>query len=256
MRDLTRRLAPAVAALALLAHSAAFGDTIVAPNANAGTSGSGQQYGVLGSGAVTFQFAYDASQLSGISSGSTIDGIGFRLPARADTFPTTLSYSQFSIDVATAALPVGSLSTTFASNVSADDTVVRSGALSIPGGSFVGGSNPNPFFEIVFTPPFVYQGGALVVTIRHSAPGQDGPPVDANTIPTPLPLTIGNSVANFGSATETTGQAGYFDVPITSFYFTPSGGAVPEPASVVSSGTAVVMMVLGFAWRHRRRDAA
>lgn len=258
MRDLIRRLAPAVAALALLVHSAAFGDTIVAPNGDTSTSGAAAQYGVLGAGAVTFQFAYDASQFSGISNGSTLNGIGFRLPAGVGTYAAALNYSQYSIAVATAALPVGSLSATYASNVSGDETVVRSGALTIPGGSFVGGSNPNPFFEIAFTTPFVYHGGSLVVTIRHSDPGSTvSAPVDANFTDTAAPpLTIGNSVADFSTASATTGQVGYFNVPVASFYFTAPDGAVPEPASVVSSGTAVMMMVLGFAWRHRRRDAA
>lgn len=258
MRDLTRRLAPAVAALALLAHPAAFGDTIVAPNGNTNTSGPVVQYGVLGAGAVTFQFAYDASQFSGVSDGSTLNGIGFRLPGGAGTYASALDYSQYSISVATAAVPVGSLSATYASNVSGDETVVRSGALTIPGGSFVGGSNPNPFYEFVFSTPFVYHGGSLVVTIRHSDPGQTvSAPVDANLTDTAaLPLTIGNSVADFTTASATTGQVGYFNVPVANFYFAAPDGAVPEPASVVSSGTAVVMMVLGFAWRHRRRDAA
>jgi len=37
---------------------------------------------------------------------------------------TSLNYSQYSIEVATAAVSVGSLSSTFASNESADNTVV------------------------------------------------------------------------------------------------------------------------------------
>jgi len=221
--------------LALAAHSAAFGDVIVAPNADTNTSGNATQFGVLDSGSVTFQFAYDASQFSGISAGTTFTGIGFRLPGGAATLASSLVYSQYSIEVATAAVPVGSLTTTFASNESADDTVVRSGALTIPGGSFVGGSSPNPFNEIAFTTPFVYKGGSLVITLRHSDPGQTQT-VNANTIGGGgQPITLANSVANFSSSTATTADGsgtGFFNVPVASFYFTPTA-AVPEPTPFV-----------------------
>ncbi len=260
MRYLTWRLAMTAAALALLTHPSAFGDTIVAPNGNTNTSGNGAQYGIFDSGAVTFQYAYNASQFAGISSGSVLTGIGFRLPANMDTFAPALNFSQYSISVGTATVPVESLSTNFAANVSADDAVVLSGPLTIPGGSLVGGSDPNQFYELVFGAPFVYHGGALVVTIRHNASTTTSPPpVDGNLIgtgTTTLPLTLVNSVAAFGSNTATIGEAGYFNVPITKFYFQPSDGVVPEPASIVSSGAAIAMMVVSFGLRRRRRHAA
>jgi hypothetical protein len=234
--------------------SAAFGNIIVAPNANTNVSGNNQQFGVLDTPTdnVTFQFAYDASQFAGIANGSVLHGIGFRLPGGASTFASPLVYSSMSIEVATAAVGVGSLTTTFASNEGADNTVVRSGALTIPANSFVGGASPNPFFEIAFTTPFVYHGGSLVITVRHTDPGPSFS-VDANSIPAGVPATIGNTVANFSSNTATTADsagAGFYNVPIASFDFTTA--SVPEPAPLVLAAASLLPALAYLKFRRAR----
>jgi hypothetical protein len=240
------------AVLALLLPSAASASVIVAPNANTATPGNSQQFGVLDTGNVTFQFAYDASQFSGVAVGSTLKGIEFRLPAGAATLNSALAYSSYSIEVATAAVPVGSLSSTFASNESADNTVVRSGALTIPANSLIGGAGPNPFYEINFTTPFVYNGGSLVVTLRHSDPGLSVS-VDANTLG--AIAGIGNTVANFGSNTATTGTANFFNAPVAGFDFSPPVAA-PEPSSLVLAASSLLLLPALAVVKLRRRRAA
>jgi hypothetical protein len=131
--------------------------------------------------------------------------------------------------------------------------VVRSGALTIPANSLVGGSSLNPFFEIAFTTPFVYHGGSLVVTLRHSDPNQSVS-VDANQINVALPITLGNSVANFGSMTATTADrngVGFYNVPVASFFFTTSA-TVPEPSSFTLGGLAGAIGIVFAGLRSRR----
>ena len=84
---------------------------------------------------------------------------------RTDATPTTqqwLNQLSFSIHLSTSANPVGSLSTTFADNVGADDTLVfTSPAAALYGGTNAGGPAPNAF-DLVLTldTPFAYVPGS------------------------------------------------------------------------------------------------
>lgn len=248
----TRSLRLGAAVVALMLPSVANAGVVVAPNANTNVSGNAQQLGVLGRGNVTFQFAYDASQFSGVAVGTTLNGIGFRLPANAATISSPLFYSAFSVEVATAALPVSSLSATFAANQAGDNTVVFSGPLTIPAGALVGGTGPNPFYELVFTTPFTYQGGSLVVTLRNGN-ATDQPSsvfVDANSADSVA--GIGNGLANFNSSTATTADGngvGFYNVPIASFDFA-TVNSVPEPTTWV---LASIALLPALAYRTLRR---
>ena len=66
--------------------------------------------------------------------------------------------------------------------------------------------------------------------------------MDANVIGTGVQKTIGNSVANLGSSTATTADSsgpGFYNVPVTSFYFTPT--SVPEPGPMVLAAANAAM---------------
>lgn len=57
----------------------------------------------------------------------------------------------------------------FAANVVGTQTQVRSGSLQIPAGALTVGSNPNEFsFKITFTSAWQYDGGNLLIEVRHS----------------------------------------------------------------------------------------
>lgn len=132
----------------------------------------------------TLQVQIAASQLAGLPpSGTRITGLAFRLANVAGTPaswppPGGFLFSQFDITISPAINTVATMSTTFSSNnfptiFGVGPTVVRSGPLLIPAGSFTTGASPNPFgFEIPFAVPFTYvtsNGNDLVFTIRFAA---------------------------------------------------------------------------------------
>jgi PEP-CTERM motif len=239
-----------VATLAILfgSTSRVSADLLVAPNANTSTSGDNVQYGILDTGNVAFQFAYNATQFSTLTSGTQITGIGFRLPAGASTFNTALVYSSFGIQIGQSTAAPGALSTTFATNEAGDTITAYSGPLTIGAGSFVGGAGPNPFVEITFTTPYTYTGGNLLVTLRHSDPGSSIS-VDANSFPGIN--GIADTVADFGDANGTSGTEGYFNAPVAGFYFNGNSAATPEPASLTLLGIGIAG-IAGQAWRRKR----
>src|SRR5262249_7684861 len=143
--------------------------------------------------------------------------------------------------------PITSLSSTFAANEGAGTTTVRSGSLTIPAGSLVGGPGPNPFYEFVFSTPFTYTGGSLLATFIHSDPGvSSGLNLDANFI-TPLG-DVGNRVAFLGSDTSTTGRVGFYNAPVLAFDITTA--VVPEPSTL---WIAVSGLVPGLGYLRYRR---
>ncbi|MEX2217268.1 MAG: hypothetical protein WD749_00785 [Phycisphaerales bacterium] len=160
----------------------AFGFAPIANRAlDGGTSFNGPMLGGTTPAPRTIQFSVAASELAGIPAGSSITGLTWRQDNAAGntTWPDADAlFTQYDIELSSqgAASPGGMLPT-LASNVGPDATVVRSGPLTIPAQGFPGGAGAgqvNPFgHEIAFSTPFVYSGGPLVVTIRHS--GHDQP---------------------------------------------------------------------------------
>jgi len=219
--------------------------TVVAPSANQSANGNTLLSMFDSDSGQTVQWAYAASQFSAIPVGTEITSIGFRLQGGGATITLPLIYMEFDIEVSTPAFAISSLSSTFASNQGADEVTVLSGPLTIPGGSFVGGPGPNPFYDITFTTPFVYPGGDLLFTIVHSSPVISiSPLVDANTLAS-LPAGLTNTVF-VNSATETTGTVGFFNSPVTQLDFVAS---VPEPATLALLGIGLA----GFGYARKRK---
>jgi hypothetical protein len=77
-----RFLSSCIVSLLLTYGLSAQANLLVAPNGNAGTNGNTIQFGIFGNGSgvpATFQWDFAASQLTSLE-GTTITGIGFRLP--------------------------------------------------------------------------------------------------------------------------------------------------------------------------------
>lgn len=105
--------------------------------------------------------------------GKNLTSISFRLPASTtDSWPpTALNMSAFNIFLSEGVEPADR-QLNFAANVVGTQTQVRSGNLAIPVGALTVGSNPNNFsFKITFTSAWQYNGGNLLIEIRHSGTG-------------------------------------------------------------------------------------
>lgn len=119
----------------------------------------------------TVQTVTDASEMARLAPGSQIVGATLR-SGSTGAWPTSAqSFSQFDVTLATALTTPATMNNTFASNMGANATTVRSGALSVGANvlpPFVG-VRPAPWaWEIPFSTPFSYNGGPLAMLIRHN----------------------------------------------------------------------------------------
>lgn len=205
------------------------GDFVVAPSGFAATAGGSGLSTLLSSGARTFQEIFGPDQFAGVPLGSTITQVAFRLESNVATVTSELDFASYNVQLGTEAfIP----SESFGGNITANTVTVRSGALSIAANTLVGGNVVNPFsFILSFTTPFVYTGGYLVLTVRHSGNGSLSPFLDSTTSG-----TVRTRYATGASATDPTSAGSN---PIAQFQFTPA--SVPEPASATLLGCAALV---------------
>jgi PEP-CTERM motif len=233
----------AVAALAC-DPSGLKGDSLVVPNALANTEGdsnNGIPFNISGG---RYQQVYAASQFP--SSPIRITGMSFRPDGEyAVPFNTTLPDVQ--INLSTSTHLVDGLSTTFALNVGADDTVVRSGGLPLSSaatGPFLG---PKQFdISITFFTSFVYNpaAGNLLLDVRNFGGGTT-PPFDAAYIENdPLSRTFTLS----GSVNSTDAEDADTLGLVTQFTFT----IVPEPSTLALAAFGFAGLAAWGWWRRRR----
>jgi hypothetical protein len=148
------------------------------------------------------QQVISASQLSEIPVGASITQITMR-PSNANSAnalgswpPADLTFATYEIYLAKAARSPGNMSTTFTDNIVAGTEVrVRSGPLTIFAGSydnFVALPGANPWGMVFQVTPFVYTGGDLVITVRHSGHQTPGTPrlfIDSLSNPSGSPIS-------------------------------------------------------------------
>jgi hypothetical protein len=225
----------AVVALSGLDAVPARADSIVVPNAFTATPGPTGQSTAIHHGQRTSQAVYASTQLGSVPVGSTITGLMYRLAPSQRTWPSppsTRTWEVYDIQLSTSLHSPGALDHTFANNIGPDVVTVRSGPLTVPAGAFLGGRSLNPFnFEIVFTTPYVYQGGDLLITTRHMGNGVNEEYLDAN-FNGPLAQSI-----DARSFTATTKEGGTNNAPIVRLTFQ-SPQSTPEPS-------ALILLVLG-----------
>lgn len=232
------------------ALSAGFGDPahgnmIVLPNANAAAEGDLGQNTAVQSDPRTLQTVFAGSQLAGVPPGSTITGLAFRLDDSAGAFPVfDLIWVDYAIQLSTSLNAPGSLSLTFAENIGPDVVTVRSGPLATLAGDFPAGGSPNAFGpEIPFSTRFDYNGGDLLITIRHTGNMDTTELLDAQSNG-----ELNQSIAAADAAAAVTTVGLVSGSPVVQLTFTPR--AVPEPSSLLLLDLGSVAVL----WQAARRS--
>ncbi|MBX3379541.1 MAG: hypothetical protein KF805_05575 [Phycisphaeraceae bacterium] len=125
--------------------------------------------GFVGTSPAQFQTILSASELKYIPVGSVIDSLWFRVRSTSGASPATdITALDYELSLSSATVQPAGMSTNFAANEGADKVLVHDGGLYVPANTMPAGSNGN-FGKIVqFQKSFVYKGGPLCVTIRHS----------------------------------------------------------------------------------------
>jgi len=158
----------------LLAGAELHADTVVVPSTRKTTEGNAENFfpwdlGDLGLNSQRYQQVYAASEFTSFGGPIRVTEIAFRPDAFfGNAFQTTMPGVEIHLST-TSKAPDG-LSTTFASNIGADDTLVFSGSLQLSS-SFTGPLDGPKAFDvrIVLTTPFVYDptAGNLLLDLRN-----------------------------------------------------------------------------------------
>ena len=205
--------------------------TIIVPIAEDGTEGNANNtlpFDIAGFALSSERYQQIYAPLAFPAGPILITGIDFRPDAGlGSAFSATLPSIQ--IDLSTTSATVDALSTTFANNVGADDTVVFAmGPLSLSSADIGPAGGPKDFdIHIVFTTPFLYNraNGSLLLDVRNFGGGTTGI-FDAEGSLTQDAIsrvfTSGNQTVS-----STTGTADSLGL-VTQFDFV---SATPEPAT-------------------------
>lgn len=144
-------------------------ETVVVPSAYANTAGGSTFLGPLASTARTHVQLIHQSELASVV-GQFLGGITWRLaPAAGSPWPSAdATITNFDVYLGESVTP-SAVSNTVADNYVGPRTQVRAGALTIAAGSFPSGGNPNAFgVSIEFDTPWKYNGGHLIIELRHT----------------------------------------------------------------------------------------
>jgi hypothetical protein len=160
--------------------SGALAQTILIPAAAASAGGSGSYSTLLNNAGRSYQLVIGEAELNGrIPVGSRITGVQWRNAswiAFASWPPVPATFTNYDIYLAQSAVSPGNLSLTDPlSNAGPDLLEVRSGPITFPAGYFPGGA-VSPGFNamcdpIQFTTAYTYQGGDLLLMVRHTGSG-------------------------------------------------------------------------------------
>jgi hypothetical protein len=252
IKNSSLKVAAIVVGISVLMGAHARGANVyVVPPANANTSGTGGTFTLVTTD-YTGQGDYGASLLSGLPLGAVIDGLSFRLAPGQSTVTSASSSSNFDISIGPSAFPPGSLSTSTAGNEGPGTVLARSGAITFPANSFVGGANPNPFGPLIsFTTPYTYTGGDLLLTFSDAA------------FSTALVFDAQAGLFSNAEGRQNLGVYNSSTVPqdvdgfalIVQFDYT-LASAVPEPSSLTLSGLSVLAGLAYWCFGRRRTRAA
>ncbi len=200
-----------------------------------GSNALGQYSGLLGNSSVVQQWIIGADELSGIPPGSLITSLSVRaFPGQPAWPPADAETTDFEVSLSDAGSAPGAMSTTFSDNQRGAILLVRDGVLVLEAGSIPAGSTGVFGTPIDFQRGYVYEGGNLCVTVRHSAFDQAGPLLDASNpagankvvVASPRTAITGSFLANDSGAAIRLGYTPSIAVPANRSSSAGSGGAI------------------------------
>jgi len=222
------------------------GQTYVVPPGNANTGGTGGTFSLLTTD-YTGQEVYSANLLSGLPNGAIINGFRMRLAPGQATVTSAVSSPNFDISIGPSVFHPGSLSTSTSGNQGPGTVLARSGPISFPANSFVGGSNPNPWGPLIsFTTTFTYTSGTDLLLTFSDRAFTSGVVLDAQA----NLFTNAQGRQNVGVYNSSTVPQNVdgFAIIVQLNYVT-----VPEPTTLALCGV-TLLAGLGY-WYFRRRRA-
>lgn len=160
----------------------------VVPPANTSTPGDATFTSQLANSARTYQLLIHESLLTDVI-GKDLLGVSWRLftTATANWPPAEVTFTDYDFYLSESVTPADRNLADFSANVVGPQTMVRSGSLTIPAGSYTFGNTPNDWGpEMMFDIPWLYAGGHLLIELRHTGFTGTSRSVDAisiNTIP-------------------------------------------------------------------------
>jgi hypothetical protein len=199
-------------------------DTIVVPNAQAAAEGNDSNFGPFFDNSVRYQQVYSASQFPASTVPLEITGISFRPDGSVIDASLTLIFSV-QIDLATTSATPGTLSTTFADNIGADNQTVFNSFVFMHAPVTGPAGGPKDFTVTFSINPFIYNpaAGNLLIDVRAFESG--------GGISAFLDAEAGSSFTAHVDAPSIGAASGDFFGTglVTQFQFT----AVPEPSTRV-----------------------
>ena len=220
----------AVVALAAAGRTAAQTTGVVVPGANAGIEGPSSStipLAIAGAGLGRYQQVYDAGEFPAGS--HWITAASFRANQNTALVGRTLTVT---LSLSTTAAAVDGLSSTFASNVGPDVTVVYAGTLVLP--SVAAAPGPSPFsWTIPFQRGFLYGGGNVLLDLTISgSTGGSGATLDAvNVTGDPVSRAYNSSDPMSPTVSTPPSTLGL----VTRFDLVPAGGALAASETTVSA---------------------
>lgn len=247
VNTMNRKLATRLALLTLTAGafiSVATATAVVAPNGDANSEGNTNNVAPFSAGwfgsnpTARYQQVYGSNQFGGSS--IDIGAIAFRFDSIVAPGTETDVFPDVQIDLSTSSSAPDQLSTTFANNVGANNSVVYSGSLTLTGSAL--GQSPNPFDLIInLQTPFLYNPSQGNLLLDISIDGAGSFPI--STLDADNTSGDGTSrvwTPSSGSANDPTGNADTFGL-VTEFL---PATAAPEPSSLGLGALGVIAAYL------------
>ncbi|MGH7149541.1 MAG: hypothetical protein ACREIU_02525 [Planctomycetota bacterium] len=222
----------AIVALAAAGRTGAQTTGVVLPGANAGIEGPSSStipLAITGAGLGRYQQVYDGGEFP--AGTHWITAASFRANQNTALVGRTLTVA---LSLSTTAAAPDGLSSTFASNVGPDATVVFSGTLALPSAAAAPG--PSPFsWTIPFQHGFLYGGGNLLLDLTISATtGGSGATLDAvNVAGDPVSRAYNSNDPASPTVSTPPSTLGL----VTRFDLVPAAGALAASETSISAAT-------------------